>query len=60
MRVSNQDVVKTDTTEKSRTSLSSSERIWTFELDFNGSRTLLFVLFSSVSAASNNSNQGQL
>lgn len=60
MRVSNQDVVKTDTTEKSRMSLSPSERIWTFELDFNGSRTLLFVLFSSVSAASNNSNQGQL
>lgn len=52
MSLSNQDMVKIDTKESSKASLSPSDRIWTFEPDVNGLRSPLFVLFSSVSTYS--------
>lgn len=52
MSVSNQDMAQIDTSEKSKTNLSHSERIWTFTHRFNGSRSpLLCYFFPPVSAA---------
>lgn len=50
--------MKIDTRERSKASLSPSDRIWTFEPDVNGSRSPLFVLFSSVSTAFYEDKQG--
>lgn len=54
----NWDMVRTDTRKKSEINLLPSERIWTFELYFNGSRSPFFILLSSVSAAFYEDKQG--